>query len=227
MFCANGVFVRVIGTGRGQAEHPLSPRHRAKLHSASAGHRRPLGKSAAQIKHEFRVKANSDTGMQNSARSKGSAWVSSGVLLAAGGALPGLLLPSRWQQGSATFNIGTYGFMVVILLNAERQECFGTLPELTFLLQVTDLGAAYQSVSLLSVDTAFIITATAFLTIGSRFGHQRYGDTPTYPGIICILFSYQKSMQKQACELCSASDAVCVWLHPQSDSCRIFGQHWQ
>ncbi len=44
------------------------------------------------------VRAVRESSMQNSEAKKGSSWVSSGVLLALGGALPGLVLASKWQQ---------------------------------------------------------------------------------------------------------------------------------
>ncbi len=50
-------------------------------------------------------------------------------------------------------------------------------------LQISNMGPAYQSTALAAVDTTFIITATVFLSLGSLFGTQRYGDTPSYPGV--------------------------------------------
>lgn len=49
-------------------------------------------------------------------------------------------------------------------------------------LQISNMGPAYQSTALAAVDTIFIVTATVFLSMGSWFGTQRYGDTPSYPG---------------------------------------------
>ncbi len=53
----------------------------------------------------------------------------------------------------------------------------------TLHLQISNMGPACQSTALATVDTVFIITATAFLSLGSLFGSQRYGDTPSYPGV--------------------------------------------
>ena len=50
-------------------------------------------------------------------------------------------------------------------------------------LQISNMGPACQSTALAAVDTTFIITATVFLSMGSWFGTQRYGDTPSYPGV--------------------------------------------
>lgn len=50
-------------------------------------------------------------------------------------------------------------------------------------LQISNMGPACQSTALAAVDTIFIITASVFLSMGSRFGSQRYGDTPSYPGV--------------------------------------------
>jgi len=46
----------------------------------------------------LQVRAVRESSMQNPEAKKGSSWVSSGVLLAIGGALPGLVLASKWQQ---------------------------------------------------------------------------------------------------------------------------------
>lgn len=46
----------------------------------------------------LQVRAVRESSMQKSEAKEGSSWVSSGVLLALGGALPGLVLASKWQQ---------------------------------------------------------------------------------------------------------------------------------
>ena len=50
------------------------------------------------------VRAVRESSMQNAQAKKGSSWVSSGVLLALGGALPGLVLASEWQQVQDRFD---------------------------------------------------------------------------------------------------------------------------
>ncbi len=51
----------------------------------------------------LQVRAVRESSMQKSEAKKGSSWVSSGVLLAFGGALPGLVLASKWQQVQIRF----------------------------------------------------------------------------------------------------------------------------
>ncbi len=46
----------------------------------------------------LQVRAVRESSMQKTEAKKGSSWVSSGVLLALGGALRGLVLASKWQQ---------------------------------------------------------------------------------------------------------------------------------
>lgn len=77
-------------------------------------------------------------------------------------------------------------------------------------LQISNMGPACQSTALVAVDTIFIITATVFLSLGSLFGTQRYGDTPCYPGV------HQNS---QSCSTYSKNQNVIVLQWPTPVNC--------
>ncbi len=70
----------------------------AHRHIASIGQRRLQVKAPTLRQADLRVRAVNEPGMHKTAGNSGSSWVPSGVLLAAGGAMPGLLLASRWQE---------------------------------------------------------------------------------------------------------------------------------
>lgn len=50
------------------------------------------------------------------------------------------------------------------------------------LVQIVAMGPVFQTISLVAVDSTFILSATAFLSTGSLLGTQRYGRVAKYPG---------------------------------------------
>ena len=152
-----------------------------KLNSTRSTIRRPClvgNRVSTSHRRGRRVCIAAGRSLQSKATSEGSAWIPSGALLATGGALPGLLLASNWQHVSVC---GSSPFQK-LLKRASEQSRLACIHSSGLLVQVADMGPAYQTVALAAVDILFISTATAFLSTGSQFGHQRYENTPDFPG---------------------------------------------
>ena len=146
---------------------------------------------------DVQVRAVRESSMQNSQAKKGSSWVSSGVLLALGGALPGLVLASEWQQVQDRFDATLAGSYMHERKPAKLSLLGRPNPiRRSWHLQISNMGPACQSTALAAVDATFIITATIFLSMGSWFGTQRYGDTPSYPGVHQSAYSCSTTYSK-------------------------------